>query len=155
MPGSPLHARICGLYRLIVCQMEIFVTIRLLIADDHEVVRDGLRMTLDGAEVQIVAEAADGQQAFDELQRHGADVALIDISMPRADGFKFLELVQQAGVIVAVLMHSVHDGSEYFRRCRSLGAKGFILKGQERDVLLSAIRTVHAGDEFWNGPDFH
>jgi DNA-binding NarL/FixJ family response regulator len=135
--------------------MDAFVTIRLLIADDHQLVRDGLRMTLDGAEVQIVAEAADGQQAFDELQRHGADVALIDISMPRADGFRFLELVQEAGSIVSILMHSVHDGSEYFRRCRSLGAKGFLLKGQDRDVLLNAIRTVHAGEEFWHGPSSH
>lgn len=131
------------------------MTIRLLIADDHEVVRDGLRMTLDGADVQIVAEAADGREAFDELQRHRPDVALIDISMPRADGFHFLELVQQAGVIAAVLMHSVHDGGEYIRKCRSLGAKGFLLKGQDRDVLLDAIRTVHVGEEFWNGPDYH
>lgn len=130
-------------------------TIRLLIADDYQVVRDGLRMTLEGTEVHIVAEAADGQQAFRELQKHGADVALVDISMPQADGFRFLELVQEAGAIVSVLMHSVHDGGEYLRRCRNLGARGLILKGQEREVLLTAIRTVHAGKEYWHGPSSH
>jgi DNA-binding NarL/FixJ family response regulator len=112
-------------------------------------------MTLDGTDVQIVAEADDGRQAFEKLQQYGADVALIDISMPRADGFKFLELVQQAGLALPVVMHSVHDGSEYLRRCQSLGAKGFVLKGQEKDVLLAAIRAVHAGGEFWSGPSSH
>jgi len=129
------------------------LTIRLLIADDHDLVRDGLRLTFEGTDVQIVAEAADGQQAFEQLNQHAVDVALVDISMPRADGFRFLELVREAGVMVPVLMHSVHDG--YVRRCRDLGAKGFVLKGQEKDVLLAAVQAVHAGNEFWSCPDSH
>ena len=131
------------------------VLIRLLIADDHEVVRDGLRMTLEGTGVQIVAEAIDGQQAFDKLLQHEVDVALIDISMPRADGFKFLEIIRQAGSLVPVVMHSVHDGGEYLRRCQHLGAKGFVLKGQDQSVLLAAIRAAHTGDEYWSGPTSH
>lgn len=131
------------------------LTIRLLVADDHEIVRDGLRMTFENTDVQIVAEAVDGQQAFEQLQQHQIDVALIDISMPRADGFQFLELVRQAGSLVPVVMHSVHDGSEYLRRCQNLGAKGFVLKGQEKNVLLTAVRTAHIGGEFWSGPTVH
>lgn len=131
------------------------MAIQLLIADDHELVRDGLRMTLEGTDVQIVAEAADGREAFEALQQHDIDVSLVDISMPYADGFEFLELVRRAGIVVPVVMHSVHDGSEYLRRCQHLGAKGFVLKGQDRDVLLSAVRAVHAGNEFWSGPDSH
>lgn len=131
------------------------MSIRLLIADDHEVVREGLRLTLEGTDVQIVAEAADGQRAFDKLQQHRVDVALIDISMPHADGFRFLELIRESGVVVPAVMHSVHDGSEYLRRCQNLGAKGFVLKGQDQSVLLAAIRAVHTGDEFWSGPSSH
>ncbi len=129
--------------------------IRLLIADDHEIVREGLRVTFENTNVRIVVEAHDGQQAFELLQQHEIDVALIDISMPRVDGFRFLELVRESDVVVSVLMHSVHDGNEYLRRCQNLGAKGFILKGQEKKVLLSAVRAVHAGDEFWSGPNVH
>jgi CheY-like chemotaxis protein len=131
------------------------VTIRLLIADDHEIVRDGLRLMFEGSDVEIVVESVDGQQAFDALGRHVVDVAIVDISMPRADGYRFLELVRAAGIGTPVIMHSVHDGSEYIRRCRDLGAKGFVLKGQDRGVLLSAVRAAHAGHEFWAGPDSH
>ncbi|MDP1797251.1 MAG: response regulator transcription factor [Planctomycetaceae bacterium] len=131
------------------------MTIRLLVADDHEIVRDGLRMTFENTRVRIVAEAVDGQHAFELLQQHEVDVALIDISMPRADGFQFLELVRQADIDVRALMHSVHDGSEYLRRCQKLGAKGFLLKGQEKTVLLAAVSAVHNGNEFWNGPSVH
>src|SRR5581483_1849275 len=72
--------------------------IRLLIADDHELVRDGLRMTFEGTDVEIVLEAIDGQEAFDGLSGREIDVALVDISMPRADGFRFLQLARDAGV---------------------------------------------------------
>lgn len=129
------------------------LAIRLLIADDHELVRDGLRMTFEGTGGEIIAEAINGQQAFDQLQQHDIDVALVDISMPHADGFHFLELTRNAGVTVPVVMHSVHEG--YLRRCRDLGANGFVLKGQEKDILVAAVRAVHAGNEFWSCPDSH
>ncbi len=129
------------------------MTIRLLIADDHELVRDGLRMTFEGSEVEIMAEAINGLQAVDKLQQHEIDVALVDISMPDVDGFRFLELTREAGITVPVVMHSAHEG--YLRRCRTSGANGFVLKGQEKDVLVAAMRAVHAGNEFWSCPDSH
>jgi len=129
------------------------VTIRLLIADDHQLVREGLRMTFEGTDVQIIAEAADGQQAFETLKKGDVDVALVDISMPRADGFRFLELTRQAGLTVPVVMHSVHDG--YLRRSRDLGAQGFVLKGQEKSVLVSAVLAASSGEEYWSCPSSH
>jgi len=131
---------------------QVAVTIRLLIADDHELVRDGLRLTFEGTDIEIAAEAANGQQAFDALDESPIDVALIDINMPGADGYHFLRLVQGSGANVPVLMHSVYDGAEYIRRCRALGAKGFIVKGREGRELLAAIRAIHAGEEFWEVP---
>lgn len=127
--------------------------IRLLIADDHELVRDGLRMTFEGTEIEVRVEATNGEQAFDELRRHELDVALIDISMPGSDGFRFLELARGAGIEMPVVMHSAHEG--YVRRCQTAGANGFVLKGQEKDVLVAAVCAVHAGQEFWSCPDSH
>jgi DNA-binding NarL/FixJ family response regulator len=124
--------------------------IRLLVADDHEILREGLRLTFANTDVQIVVEAEDGEAAFEALQHHEIDVALIDISMPRADGFRFLELVRQAKLSFPVIMHSAHDA--YLRRCRDWGTQGFVLKGQDGDVLLAAVRAVHAGEEFWSCP---
>ncbi|MBX3448453.1 MAG: response regulator transcription factor [Planctomycetaceae bacterium] len=123
------------------------MAIQLLIADDHELIRDGLRLTFDGTEVSIVAEATNGREAFEQLGRHCIDVALVDISMPGGDGFLFLELVRAAGVTVPVVMHSMNDG--HVRRSRALGAAGFVVKGQEHK-LVPAVRAVYSGGEFWD-----
>jgi len=125
------------------------VTIHLLIADDHELVRDGLRLTFDGTEISIVAEATNGLEAFEQLGLHCIDVALVDISMPGGDGFLFLKLVREASLTMPVVMHSMNDG--HIRRSRALGAAGFVLKGQEHK-LLPAVRAVYAGGEFWDEP---
>lgn len=125
------------------------MNIHLLIADDHELIRDGLRLTFEGTEICIVAEATNGRDAFELLGRHRVDVALVDISMPGGDGFLFLKLVRQSNLTVPVVMHSMNEG--HIRRSRALGAAGFVLKGRENQ-LLPAIRTVHAGGEFWDDP---
>lgn len=123
--------------------------IRLLVADDHELIRYGLRLVFEGTEVQIVAEACDGVEAFELLSQHQVDVALVDIQMPRADGFAFLQLVQETGIVVRALMHTVEVGTNSVRRCRELGARGIVAKGHDGDVLLNAVRRVHAGEEVW------
>lgn len=126
--------------------------IRVMIVDDHELVREGLRMMFEGADVDVVAEAADGQEAFEKVQLQPIDVALVDIRMPRADGFRFLELLRAAGLkLPVVLMHSVQDGTQAVRRCQELGAKGLLNKGQDQDRLIEAIRIVHAGQDLWDG----
>lgn len=125
--------------------------IRLMIVDDHELVREGLRLTFEGTDVDVVAEAGDGQEAFDKLAGQPIDVALVDIRMPRADGFRFLELLREAGhKLPVVLMHSVQDGMNNIRRCQALGAKGLLHKGVEQDQLLDAVRSIHAGQELWS-----
>ncbi|MBX3448456.1 MAG: response regulator transcription factor [Planctomycetaceae bacterium] len=124
--------------------------IRLLIVDDHVLVREGLRLSFAGTDVQVVAEAVNGEAAFAELMRHAIDVALVDVRMPGSDGFRLLELVRQAGLKLPVaLMHTVNDGSENVRRSRSLGAVGLLPKGLGRDELIGAIRQVHAGESLW------
>lgn len=127
------------------------MSIRLLIVDDHHLVREGLRLEFEGSEVVVVAEAADGKTAFELLTEQGFDVALVDIRMPVADGFEFLQSVRAAGLgRPVVLMHSVNDGGENRRRCRDLGAKGLLSKHQGRLELLAAVRTVHHGGDLWD-----
>jgi DNA-binding NarL/FixJ family response regulator len=126
--------------------------IRLMIVDDHEMVREGLRLTFEGTDIEVVAEAADGQEAFDKLKQHAIDVALVDIRMPRADGFQLLEMLRNAGLkLPVVLMHSVQDGTQAIRRCQDLGAKGLIRKGEEKEQLLTAVHSVHSGRDLWDG----
>lgn len=128
------------------------MSIRLMIVDDHEMVREGLRLTFEGTDVEIVAEAADGMEAFEKLQQHPVDVALVDIRMPRADGFQFLEKLRDAGLkLPVVLMHSVQDGMHAVRRCRELGAMGLLHKGEDQQRLVGAVRSVHAGQDLWSG----
>jgi DNA-binding NarL/FixJ family response regulator len=130
------------------------MTIRLLIVDDHELVREGLRMTFEGTDVEVVEEAADGLEAFETARRHPIDVALVDIRMPKADGFQFLKLLQDAGMkLPVVLMHSVDDGTKSVRRCREMGAMGLVPKGQEKEVLLNAVHQVHNGEQLWDRDD--
>lgn len=127
------------------------MTIRLMIVDDHDLVREGLRMTFEGSEVEVVAEAADGVEAFEQLQRQPVDVALVDIRMPRADGFRFLQSLNEAGwKLPVVLMHSIDDGMKSARRCREMGAKGLLLKGRDKEELLNAVRKVHGGGQLWD-----
>jgi len=131
--------------------------IRLLIVDDHELVREGLKLSFVGSDVEVVAEAENGEAAFAALLRQPVDVALVDVRMPGSDGFRFLELVRQAGLkLPIVLMHTVNDGSENVRRSRSLGARGLLPKGLGRQEMVDAVRRVHAGEVLWdvqeNGP---
>lgn len=128
------------------------MAIRLMIVDDHEMVREGLCLTFEGTDIHIVAEATDGEEAFEKLRHQPVDVALVDIRMPRTDGFQFLELLRQAGLkLPVVVMHSVQDGTNVVRRCEELGAKGLISKGLEKAALVDAVRRVYAGEQLWNG----
>lgn len=125
--------------------------IRLMIVDDHELVREGLRMMLEGTDLEIVAEAADGLEAFETVRLQSIDVALVDIRMPKADGFQFLEMLRAAGLkLPVVLMHSVQDGTQAVRRCQELGAKGLLHKGQDQDRLIESLQKVYEGQELWN-----
>jgi DNA-binding NarL/FixJ family response regulator len=125
--------------------------IRLLIVDDHELVREGLKLSFAGSEVQVVAEAENGEAAFRVLLLQPIDVALVDVRMPGSDGFRFLELVRQAGLkLPVVLMHTVNDGTENVRRSRSLGACGVLPKGLGRQEMVDAVRRVYAGETLWD-----
>jgi DNA-binding NarL/FixJ family response regulator len=123
--------------------------IKLLIADDHEVVRLGLKTLLSDSEVKIVAEAATGSKAVEYALNNDPDVVLLDIRMPDGDGLTALGRIKLDKPEMPVLMLSTFDNPAYIARAVALGASGYILKGCTREHLLQCIRTAAAGESAW------
>jgi DNA-binding NarL/FixJ family response regulator len=115
------------------------MTIRLLIADDHEVVRHGLRCLFQDADITIVAEAANGNEAVQDAVKVKPDVVLMDVRMPDTDGLAALEKLRTKLPDVPVVMLSSFDNPTYVARSVALGAADFVLKGSSRHDLISAI----------------
>ncbi|RHW26636.1 DNA-binding response regulator [Nocardioides immobilis] len=123
--------------------------ISVVLAEDHGLVREGLRAILDlQDDIEVVAEATDGVQALSAVARHRPDVLVLDIQMPRLDGLEVVErIASQAGPGPAVLMLTTFDRDDYVYRALKAGAAGFLLKDVPRSQLLHAIRLVAQGDE--------
>ncbi len=124
-------------------------TIKLLIADDHEVVRSGVKVLLDGTEVEVVAALATGEEAVRYTLEHDVDVVLLDIRMPEGDGLTALGRIKLDKPDMPVLMLSTFDNPTYIARSVALGASGYLLKGCTRDELLKAIRCAATGESAW------
>jgi len=125
------------------------MTIRILIADDQELVRTGLRLVLQAYDdLDVVAEAADGRQARDLTETLRPDVVLMDIRMPRMDGIEAVASLSAAGLDPPprVLMLTTFDLDEYVFGALRAGAAGFLLKDASRERLVDAIRVVNAGE---------
>ena len=120
--------------------------IRVLIADDHAVVRQGLRTFLDlQDDIEVVAEASDGAEALAAAEQHKPDVALIDLVMPNVDGIEAIRgLRERAPDARAIVLSSFIDDEKLFPAVRA-GAAGYLLKDVQPQELVDAIRTVHGG----------
>ncbi len=125
------------------------MSIKLLIADDHEVVRAGLKSLLAGTDIKIVAEASTGEQAVRLALKHEPDVVLMDIRMPEGDGLNALGRIKLDRPNMPILILSTYDNPTYVARAVALGASGFLLKGIDKDKLIEAIRTSAAGQNCW------
>jgi DNA-binding NarL/FixJ family response regulator len=123
------------------------VTVRVLLVDDQELVRAGFRMILDAEpELEIVAEAADGLEALEAVDRHTVDVALMDIRMPNLDGIEATRRLLERSPETRVLMLTTFDLNEYVYEALRAGASGFMLKDARPEKLVEAIRVVADGD---------
>lgn len=120
--------------------------IRVLVADDHEVVRTGLVSLLKGSEITIVAEATNGQEAVERADETNPDVVLMDIRMPEEDGLSALETMRQRHPDMRVVMLSTYDNPTYVARSVALGAADYVLKASPRSQLIGAIERAAAGD---------
>jgi DNA-binding NarL/FixJ family response regulator len=122
------------------------VSIRVVVADDQELVRSGFSMILEAQpDIEVVAEAGDGAEAVDAVRRHTPDVLLLDIRMPVMDGLEAARRVC-ARSACKVVMLTTFDLDEYVYEALYAGASGFLLKDVRRDDLVHAVRVVAAGD---------
>ncbi len=123
--------------------------IRVLIADDHGIVRSGLRMLIERqADMQVAAEAEDGIEAVERALAERPDVAVLDVSMPRLTGLHAARQIRAQPEDVQVLMLSMHEDDAYFFDALEAGASGYVSKRAADGSLIDAIRTVAGGDTF-------
>jgi len=124
--------------------------IKILVADDHPVVRKGLQSCLARQErLRVVGEASDGEEALQKALELIPDVVLLDISMPRKDGLTVTGALRKAAPQIKVLILSVHSNKEYLFRIIQAGAHGYVSKEASPDELLRAIESVHNGETFF------
>jgi DNA-binding NarL/FixJ family response regulator len=127
--------------------------IRVLVVDDHPVVRKGLTSCLDHyGQVAIVGEAADGQEAVRKAKELLPDLVLMDIDMPRMSGLTAADTLRKENPKIKVLILSMYGDSDYVMRILQSGARGFILKQAPTDQLIKAIETINSGETFFS-PD--
>ncbi len=123
--------------------------IRVLIADDHIIVRSGVRLLLEAEpDITVVGEASDGREALELVEKHLPDVVLMDIAMPGMDGLEATRRIKANWPQVKVLVLTMHRTDEYFFEMLKAGASGYILKGAETSDLIHAVRVVGRGEVF-------
>lgn len=120
--------------------------IRLLIADDHAVVRSGLRMLLNAqADMEVVGEAGDGAETLSQVAELAPDVLTLDLSMPGLSGIKLIERLRRDAPRTRVLVLTMHDDPAFLRAVLGAGGTGYVVKKASDGELLTAIRSVHRG----------
>lgn len=125
--------------------------IRILLADDHHIVRSGVRQLLETvSDLQVIAEAGDGEEAQILIQQHKPDVAVLDIQMPKASGIEVTRWVRSHLPEVGVLILTAYDDDPYVMAVLQAGANGYVLKTGHADELIQAVRDVHEGKSALN-----
>jgi len=120
-----------------------------LIADDHGIVRSGLRLLLERQpDIEVIAEAADGAEARELAVRERPDLAILDVKMPKLTGLQATREIKSQAPDVSVLILSMHDDERYLFEALKAGASGYVLKAQADTDLLAAIRAVERGEPF-------
>ena len=125
------------------------MSIRVMLADDHILMREGIRQLLefDGS-IEVVEEANDGDECLEKLKRSKPDVLLLDINMPKKNGIEVLEEIKKQKINVKVLILTVHNEVEYLLRAVDIGVDGYILKDSESAELKKAINAVMNGESY-------
>ncbi len=125
---------------------------RVILADDHKIVREGLRwMLADAEDVEIVGEADSGSSLLELVDKVSADIVLLDVRMPEMNGLDALALLKDRAPDLRVIILSMHDEPAYVKRAVELGAAGYLLKSSDRDELIGALAAVAAGNSYIQG----
>ncbi len=124
--------------------------LKILIADDHSMIREGLKqlLELDG-DIQVVGEAGNGEECLEVLKRVNPDVVLLDINMPVMNGLKMLEILRSSKYKnQKILILTIHNEVEYLMKAIDIGVEGYVLKDSDSSILKKAIYKVHAGEKY-------
>ncbi len=123
--------------------------IRLLIADDHPIVRQGLRQAIDSdVGIEVVAEAGDGLEALVKIRQTLPQVAILDIDMPKLDGFQVASAIRDEKLAVEIVLLTVHREESFMKKGLDLGARGYVLKDSAITDIVSAVKAAHRGQPF-------
>ena len=127
--------------------------IRILIADDHTVVREGLvSLVKRKSDMVVVAEASNGREAVDLWKQHRPDVTLLDLRMPELDGIGTIKEIRELDGNAHIIVLTTYDGDEDIYRAIKAGAKAYLLKDAARDTLVESVRRIHAGETYLPPP---
>mgnify|MGYP001793022773 CR=1 FL=1 len=128
-------------------------TVRIILADDHALVRDGIRALLEEEEnLDVIGEVSNGLEALDMVDELAPDVLIIDIRMPQLGGIETVErLNKKGGVKTKSIILSMHDSEEYILKSVQAGANGYLLKDTDKKEFIKAIHTVNSGGKFFSG----
>ncbi len=122
---------------------------KILLADDHAILRQGLvKIIEDGDSYEVIAEAGDGLQAYEEIKRLKPDIAILDVSMPNMNGLEVAKKIQKEEIDVAVIILTMYVGRKYYQEAMNCGVKGYILKENSAHDLKTALKQVSAGKYF-------
>lgn len=129
--------------------MEVTLNIKVMLADDHVLMREGIRQLLefDGS-IEVIGEASDGEECLQKLEKVKPNVLLLDINMPKLNGIEVLEEIKRKKINVKVLILTVHNEVDYLIRAVDIGVDGYILKDSESAELKKAIMTVMDGESY-------
>ena len=133
------------------------MSVTILIVDDHEVVREGVRMIISKARPQweICGEAANGQEAIDTARRLRPDIILLDITMPVLNGLDAATQISGLGLTSQILIFTMHESGELAHDARRVGARGYVTKSDAGRHLVRAIETLLSGGTFFGRPEKH
>ena len=127
-------------------------TIRVVLADDHVFVRDGIKSLLENeANVEVVGEATDGLEALKIVESCKPDLLILDIRMPNMTGIEVVEKLRSQNNLVKIVMLSMHESEEYVLKSIKAGADGYLLKGSSKEEFLKALQTIANGGKYFSG----
>lgn len=125
--------------------------IKVIIADDHQLFRDGIRSLLQKQSfIDVVAEASDGKELLEKLKNHEADVALVDISMPEMSGLEVINKIKNDYPALRFIVLTMHKDGQYVMQSAKAGAHGYLLKNVDEEELIRAVSLVHEGERYYN-----
>ena len=126
--------------------------LRIIIADDHQIVIDGLKSLLvQQPHIKVVGEASNGKEALDFVANHAVDIAVLDISMPEMNGVEAAKIIKKEYPDTKILILTMHDGSEFIHELIEIGANGYILKNRGKEEFVEALETISQGEEYIKG----